>query len=116
MLSDDGPSIWDIRNCLLSSLDFAEGFARDRPEYAAAVSHFSQDLRRIKNEFMLRCEEGSASSSLPDIVNGLTGARAMALIMAERNPAKREAFTCFVEEFIQAQQQLVREVHPGLNP
>ena len=45
---DDRPSIWDIRACLLSSLDFAENFAHNRPEFADAVTHFSQEVRKIK--------------------------------------------------------------------
>lgn len=82
MQSDDKPSIWDIRNCLLSSLDFAESFARDQPELIAAVAIFSQEICEDQKEFMNSFNGSSASSSLPDIVNGLRARGAMASIMA----------------------------------
>jgi hypothetical protein len=110
--ADDRPSLRDIRACLLSSVDFADDFAHNRPEYAADVARFAQEIRRIKKELMSSIEEGSASSSLPDIVNGLTGARAMASIMAEHHPEKSGPLTRFVEELKHAQEELIGKVHP----
>jgi len=69
------PSLWDIRRCLLSSVDVAEDFSLNHPEHAEAVTRFSQEIRRLKKELMSLFEEGSFASSLHDIVNGLSGAR-----------------------------------------
>jgi hypothetical protein len=110
--ADDRPSLWDLRACLLSSVDFADDFAHSRPEYAAAVTRFSQEIWRIKKELMSSIKEGSAPSSLHDIVNGLTGARAMASIMAEYHPEKSGPLTQFVEGLKHAQAELIGKVHP----
>jgi hypothetical protein len=108
--ADDRPSLWDLRACLLSSVDFADDFAHNRPEYAADVTRFSQEIRRIKKELMSSFEKGSAPSSLPDIVNGLTGARAMASIMAEHHPEKSGLLTRFVEDLKNAQEEFIGKV------
>ena len=114
--TDDRPSLWEIRSCLLSSVDFAEDFAHNRPECAVAVTSFLQDIRRIKKELMSSFEEGSASSSLPDIVNGLMGARTMASIMAERHPERSGPLSKFVEDLNLAQKQLIRSLRPEVYP
>lgn len=116
MKSADELSIWDLRRRLLSSVDFAEDFAHNRPEYAAAVTNFSQEIRRIKKELMSSFEEGSPPSSLHDIVIGLTGARAMASIMAERHPEKSGPLTGFVEGLDHAQEEFIRRVRPDVKP
>jgi hypothetical protein len=110
--ADDRPSLWDLRVCLLSSVDFADDFAHNRPEYVADVTRFSQEIRRIKRELMSSFEEGSAPLSLHDIVNGLMGARAMASIMAEHHPEKSVPLTRFVEGLKHAQEEFVGKVHP----
>jgi hypothetical protein len=111
---DDRPSLWDLRSCLLSSLDFAEDFARNRPEHAAAVASFSQDIRRIKSELMSSFEESSAESSLHDIVTGLSGARAMASIMAEHHPEKSQPLEGFARALAHTQKNFIRSVQPNL--
>jgi hypothetical protein len=116
MESDDRPSIWDVRTCLLSSLDFAEDFAHIRPEHAAAVTNFSQEIRKIKRELMSSFDEGSAPSSLHDIVNGLTGARAMVSIMAERHPEERGLLTRFLDGLRHAQEEFIQQVRPDVKP
>ena len=45
----------------------------------------------------LHVEVLESPSTLPDIVNGLTGARAMASIMAEHQPEKSGSLNRFVE-------------------
>ena len=114
--ADDRPSLWDLRTELLSSIDFAEDFAHNRPEYAAAVTSFSQDIRRIKKELMSSFKEGSAPSSLHDIVNGLTIAGAMASIMAEHHPEKSGPLTRFVESLNHAQEEFIQKVRPDVKP
>lgn len=109
---DDSPSFWEIRTCLLSSVDFAEEFASNQPEHAVAVTSFVRDIRRIKKELISSLEEESLPSSLHDIVNGLTGARAMASIMAERHPERSGPLTKFVEDLKYAQKELIRSVRP----
>jgi len=109
-LADDRPSLGDIRAGLLSSVDFADDFAYNRPEYAADVTRFSQEIRRIKKELMSSFEESSAPSSLPDILVGLSGARAMASIMAERHPEKSGPLTRFVEGLKHAQEEFIGKV------
>ena len=116
MRSADELSVWDLHNHLLSSVDFAEDFARNRPEYAAAVTSFSQDIRRIKKELMSSFEEGSAPSSLHDIMNGLTCAKAMASIMAEHHPEKSGPLTRFVESLKHAQEEFIQKVRPDVEP
>ncbi len=111
-LADDRPSLWDLRACLLSSVDFADDFAHNQPEYAADVTRFSQEIRRIKKQLMSSLEQGSAPSSLPAIVNGLTGARAMASILAERYPEKSVPLTRFVEGLKDAQEEFIGKVRP----
>lgn len=49
---DDRPSLWDLRACLLSSVDSAEDFAHDLPEPAASVTRFTQEIRKITKELM----------------------------------------------------------------
>lgn len=112
--ADDRPSIWDLRRCLLSSIDFAEDFASNQPEHAVAVASFVQDIRRIKKELMTSFKEGSAPSSLHDIINGLTGARAMASIMAEHHPEKSGFLSKLEEDVNLAQKGLLRSVRPEL--
>jgi hypothetical protein len=111
---DDRPSIGDIRTCLLSSIDFAEDLAHNRPEHAAAIGSFLENIRRVKRELMSSFEEGSTRSSLPDIVNGLTGARAMALIMAKHHPEKGDLLHGFVQSLNNIQEKLVRSIQPNL--
>ncbi|MBU6481338.1 MAG: hypothetical protein KGS09_12425 [Nitrospirae bacterium] len=109
---NDRPSLWDIRSCLLSSIDHAEDFAQHRPEHLAAVARFSQDIQRIKQELMSSFEQTSFPSSLPDIINGLTGARAMASIIAERHPEQSATLTGFVEKLSRTQEKLIQSVRP----
>ncbi|MEP6934857.1 MAG: hypothetical protein ABI988_13110 [Nitrospirota bacterium] len=116
MKSADELSVWDLRTHLLSSVDFAQDFAHNRPEHAAAVTSFSQEIRRIKKELMISFEEGSAPSSLHDIVNGLTSARALASIMAEHHPEKSGPLTEFVEGLKHAQEEFIRKVRPDVEP
>jgi hypothetical protein len=112
----DRPTLWDIRSCLLSSLDFANEFAHDRPEYAAAVARFSQEIRRIKKELITSFKDDLVLSPLHDIVNGLTGARGMASVMAERHPEKSGPLTQFVEGLQHAQEEFIRKVRPEVHP
>lgn len=106
----DRPTVWDVRNSLLSTLDHLEGYAHYRPEHASAVSRFSQELRSLKNELMRSLEAGSAQTSLHDIVNDLTVAHAFASIMAERHPEKGGPLTQFVEGLKQAKKEFIGEV------
>ena len=108
----DGPSLWDLRRCLLSSSDFAEDFGHNRPEHAAAITRFLEAIQRIKKELMSSFEEGLAPSSLHDIVNGLTGARAMASVMAKRHPEKSGPLRKFEEDLKHAQKELIESVRP----
>jgi|GEM_PF-491466 hypothetical protein len=105
-------SVWNIRGCLLSSLDFAEDLSHNQPEHAAAVSSFTQDVRRIKKELMRSFEKGAAPSSLHDIMTALTGAKTLASIMAEHDPEKNELLTGFVESLKYAQEEFIQKVQP----
>jgi hypothetical protein len=110
--ADDRPSLGDLRACLLSSVDFAEDFARNRPEYTDAVTRFTQEVLRIKRELMTAFQDDLHLAPLHDIVNGLTGARGMASIMAERHPEKSGPLTRFVEGLEHAQEEFIRKVKP----
>ena len=110
--ADDRPSIWNLRTCLLSSVDFAEEFASNQPEHTLAVTSFVQDIRRIQKELMTSFKEGAPPSSLHDIINGLTGARAMASIMAERYPENSGLLIRFEEDLKHALEKLIRSVRP----
>ena len=113
MKSDvDSPSLWDIRRCLLSSVDFAEDYALSHPEHADAVTRFSQEIRKLKTELMSSFEGGSALSALDEIVNALSGARALVMILADRHPNKTRPLTRFEEGLINAQEKLIRNVRP----
>ena len=57
-------------------------------------------------------EEGSAPSSLHDIVNGLMVARMMASIMAEHHPEKSDTLTRFEEGLEHAHEEFIRKVRP----
>jgi hypothetical protein len=107
----DRPTLWDIRSCLLSSLDFAEGYAHHQPKHASDVACFSQELRRLKNELMSLFEKDSVPAP-HDIVVGLTGARAIAAIMAECHPEKSGPLTQFVEGLKHAQAEFIGKVRP----
>jgi hypothetical protein len=104
--------VWDIRACLLSSVDWAQDFAEDHPEFANAVEHFSQEVRRIKKQLMASLRDDSIPASLHDIVNGVTGARGSALVMAERHPDKSGALNLFEEELTHTLKNLVRAIRP----
>ena len=110
--TDESPSFWDIRRCLLSSVDFAEDFSFHHPEHADAVTRFSQEIRRLKKQLMSSFAEGSFPSSLHDIVNGLSGAKALATILAERHPEKSSPLSGFVDGLKHAQDEFVRKVRP----
>ena len=110
----DYPSLWDIRRCLLSSVDFAEDFALSHPEHAEAVTRFSQEIRRIKRELTSSIEEGSAPSEPHDIVVGLSGARGMASIMAKRHPEKSGILIRFGEGLKHAREEFIRNVRPEI--
>jgi hypothetical protein len=112
MESEEKPSLGDIRNCLLSSLDFAEGYARVHPEYAHAVKHLSAEIKRIRSELGSPHELCAPSSSLHDIMNMLVAARVMASVMAERHSDNREALDRFVKDLKQTQEEFVRKVRP----
>lgn len=58
----DSPSVWDIRCCLLSSIDFAEDFGLSQPKHADAVNRLSQELRTLKKELMSSFEDYSRST------------------------------------------------------
>jgi hypothetical protein len=108
------PTIWDLRACLLSSLGFAEDFASNQPEHATAVAHFSDELRRIRRELMNLFQDPSTpSSSLHDIVNGLTGAKGIASIMAQRFPDKSPVLTKLEEDLARAGNELIQKVRPS---
>ena len=107
----DRPTVWDIRTYILSSLDFAERYAHHKPEHGSDVVRFSQELRRLKEELMSSFEKDSVP--VPhDIVVGLTGARAMAEIMAERHPEKCGPLTQFVEGLKHTQAEFIGKVYP----
>ena len=116
MQSEERPSIWDLRSFLLSSLDFAEDFANNCPEHAAAVTRYSQEIRRIKEELMITLQDDSYPSSLHDVLNGIIGARAMAPIIAERHPEKTGPLTKFVENLKRAQEEFIGKVRPDVDP
>ena len=107
----DRPTLWDIRNGLLSSLDFAEGYAHHQPKHASDVACFSQELRRLKNELMSAFEKDSVPTP-HDILVGLIVARAGAIIMAERHPEKSGPLTQFVEGLKHAQAEFMGKVRP----
>jgi hypothetical protein len=111
-LADNSPSFWNIRACLLSSLDFAEDFASNSPDHAANVARFSQELRRLKKDLMTSFEGDLVLAPLHDIVNGLMGARGMASIMAERHPEKSGPLRQFVEGLIHAQAEFIGKARP----
>lgn len=109
---DNEASLGKLRALLLSSLDFAEDFGHNEPKYAAAVFRFSQEIRRIKREFMSSFENGSPTRGLPDILVGL-GARAIASFMADRHPEKSEPLTLFMDGLEHAREELRGKVLPG---
>ncbi len=110
--ANDRPSVWDLRSQLLSSIDFAEDFARNRPEYTDAVTRFTQEVLRIKRELMTAFQDDLHLAPLHDIVNGLTGARGMASIMAERHPERSGPLSRFEEGLKHAQEEFIGKVRP----
>jgi hypothetical protein len=110
--ANDRRSVWDLRALLLSSLDFAEEFAVQRPEFADAVNHFSQEVRRIKKELMASFKDDLVQAPLHDVVHGLTCASAMASILAEQRPEKSDALNVFEEGLKQAREKFIRTVRP----
>jgi len=110
--ADDSPSFWNIRTCLLSSLDFAEDFASNCPDHAADVARFSQELRRLKKDLMTSFKDDIVLALLHDIVTRLMGAKGMASLMAERHPEKSGPLTQFVERLEHAQAEFIRKVRP----
>ena len=93
---------------------FAEDFTLSHPEHAEAVTRLLQEIRRITKELTSSFEEGSAPSSLPDIVVGLSGARGMASIMAKRHPRKSGLLIRFEEGLKHAREEFIRNVRPEI--
>jgi hypothetical protein len=106
------PTVWEVRRFLLSTLDLLQSYAHHRPEHASAVAHFSQELRKLKDELMSSFEEGSAQTTLPDILNQLTAVRGVASLMAERHPEKSGPLTQFVEGLEHPQAEFIGKVRP----
>lgn len=113
-MKDDSLSFWDIRRNLLSAIDFAEEFAARHPEHADAVERFASEVRRIKNELMSSFEGDFMPAPLHDIVNSLTGARALASVLARRQTEKSGALSRFKERLKRAQVELIRKVRPDV--
>ena len=109
-LADESPSFWNVRTSLLSSLDFAEDFARNCRDHAADVAHFTDELRRHKKDLMTSFESDIVPAPLQDIVNGLMDARVMASMMAERHPKKSGPLTQFVDGLEHAQTEFMGKV------
>lgn len=109
-------SVWDIRACLLSSVDFAEDLAHDRPEFADVVTRFSQEVRRIKKELMIAFKDDFVSAPLHDIENELLGARVIASNLAKCSPEKSSPFNRFEEGLKHAQEEFIRKVRPEMYP
>ena len=108
----DRPTVWDIRGMVLSSLNFAERYAHHKPEHASDVARFSQELRTLNNDLMRAFEKDSVPVHPLDIMIGLTGARAMAAIMAECQPEQCGSLTQFVEGLKHAQAEFMGKVYP----
>ena len=116
-VTEDNVSVEDIRRCLLYSLDWAEELSHNKREYAAAVTDFSQDIRRIKRELMSSFKPDSHPPyGLQDILCGLTAARTMAEVMRERDPEKGDCLTRFLEGLNHAQKEFLRRVRPDMVP
>ncbi|HSQ50676.1 MAG TPA: hypothetical protein VLL94_05340 [Nitrospiraceae bacterium] len=111
-LSEANVSVHDIHRCLLSSLDFAEDFAHNQREHAAAVTDFSQDIRMIKRVLMSSFKPDFVPASLHDIICGLIAARVIAEIMRERDPEKSDSLTRFMEGLNHAQAEFIGKVRP----
>jgi hypothetical protein len=111
--ADDRPSFWDIRTCLLSSADFAESFARSRPEHLDAVTLFVREIRRLKGE-LDSLGEDRIQAPLHDIVNALTIARGMASLIAERHPDQQAFLARFEDGLRLAQEQLICKVQSSV--
>src|SRR5215475_1312669 len=76
----------NIRGCLLASIDVAKDFGHGHPEYAAAVTRFSEEIGRIKEELLSSFQKGSVSSSVDDIVEQLRIAKWAVPLIAEHRP------------------------------
>jgi hypothetical protein len=111
--ADPFPSVRDLRASLLSLLDVAEELARNRPEYAAAVISFSQEIRRIKKELMSSFEVDLARHEL-EILTKLTQAQVIAQLMEESHPEKRGLLTKIQKDLGRAWGELSRTVRPDV--
>ena len=113
--ADDVPSVRDLRACLLSLVDVAEELAHNRPEYAAAVTSFSQEIRRIKKELVSSFELGSVRHEL-EILNELIPARVIVQLMEECHPEKRGLLTKLQEDLGHAWEEINRRTRPDVDP
>lgn len=98
-----------IRIALLSSLDFAAGFARQHPEHAAAVAWYSHAIRTALQQVMEDFERG-APPTWHDVMLGSIAARGMAELLAERVPEKQEVLSRFEHAVLEAQNTFTRDV------
>ena len=106
------PSIWDIRNGLLSCIDHAEEYALRHPEHAEAVTRLVQELRRIKKELMSSFKPNVRPAPRQDLLYGLTNMRVFAEFMRERDPENSDALTRVVDDLIHAQAEFLGKVRP----
>lgn len=105
------PTIGDIRNHLLSGLDFAEGYAHHQPEHASDVTRLLEEVRRLKSELMSSFEN-EVQVSLHNVVLGIGTARMMAEFMAERDPEKCGPLMQFAESLKHAYAEFIGKVIP----
>jgi len=109
------PSVRDLHESLLFLLDVAEELAHNRPEYAAAVTSFSHEIRRIKKELMSSFELGSVRHENA-ILNELIRAKVIASLLEEHHPEKRDILTKFQVDLGHAWDELTRKVWPDVKP
>jgi hypothetical protein len=107
--ADGGPSVQTLRAALLCVVDVAEELAQNRPEYAAAATSFSQEVRKIRKELVSSFELGSVQRELA-ILNELTYTKTIVSIMEERYPEKRGFFTKLNEDLGHAWGELIRSI------
>ena len=110
------PLVGNLLTSLLSLLDVAEELAHNRPEYAAAVTSFSQEIRKIKKELLMSAFEiGSVKGTQP-IVAELIHAVMIVLLMKESYPEKRDFLTKLDADLDHAWGELIRRVRPDVKP
>lgn len=118
------PSTVEIFTALGRTKRCAQAWAQSQPEHDEALGQFIKELDQIgfelKNNVLVKARfrgsrhGGTMKGNLPEIVNCLMPAIALAELISERQPEYTVPLKRFQEEVQWVKRELIKKVYPGL--